>query len=72
MLQPTDVANVCCVAIELNKSSWVIAFSPPADGGRASVHQIAAKDIDEYQDHREVMQRVQILLGASSIASPRV
>jgi transposase len=45
MPQPTDVANVCCVAIELSKSSWVIAFSPPADGGRASVHQIAAKDI---------------------------
>jgi hypothetical protein len=46
MTQPTDVANVCCVAIELSKSSWVIAFSPPADGGRASVHQVAARDIN--------------------------
>ena len=46
MPQPTDVANVCCVAIELSKSSWVIAFSPPADCGKASVHQIAAKDIN--------------------------
>jgi hypothetical protein len=35
MPQPTDVANVCCAAIELSKSSWVIAFSPPAGGGRA-------------------------------------
>jgi transposase len=46
MAQPTDVANVCCVAIELSKSSWVIAFSPPADGGRACVHQVAARDIN--------------------------
>lgn len=23
MPQPTDVSNVCCVAIELSKSSWV-------------------------------------------------
>jgi transposase len=44
MPQPTEIANVCCVAIELSKSSWVIAFSPPADGGRSSLHQIAAKD----------------------------
>jgi transposase len=46
MPQPTDVANVCCAAIELSKSSWVIAFSPPAGGGRASVHQIDANDIN--------------------------
>lgn len=46
MPQPTEIANVCCVAIELSKSSWVIAFSPPADGGRSSLHQIPAKDIN--------------------------
>ena len=46
MPQPTDVSNVCCVAIELSKSSWTIAFSPPADGGKSSLHQIAAKDIN--------------------------
>jgi transposase len=46
MAQPIDIANVCCVALELSKSSWVIAFSPPADGGKNSLHKIAAKDID--------------------------
>jgi transposase len=45
MAQPTDSANVCCVALELSKKSWVIAFSPPPEGGRNSLHQIAAKDI---------------------------
>jgi hypothetical protein len=45
MTQPTDIANVCCVALELSKKSWVIAFSPPPDGGKNSLHQIAAKDI---------------------------
>jgi transposase len=46
MPQPTEIANMCCVAIELSKSNWVIAFSPPADGGRSSLHPIAAKDIN--------------------------
>jgi transposase len=45
MAQPTDSANVCCVAPELSKKSWVIAFSPPPEGGKNSLHQIAAKDI---------------------------
>jgi transposase len=45
MAQPTDSVNVCCVALELSKKSWVIAFSPPAEGGKNSLHQIAAKDI---------------------------
>jgi hypothetical protein len=45
MAQPTDIANVCCVALELSKKSWVIAFSPPPDGGKNSLHQIAARDI---------------------------
>ena len=45
MAQPTDSVNVCCVALELSKKSWVIAFSPPPEGGKNSLHQIAAKDI---------------------------
>jgi transposase len=46
MPQPIDITNVCCVALELSKSSWVIAFSPPMDGGGNSLHQIAARDIN--------------------------
>jgi len=46
MHQVTDIADVCCVALELSKSSWVIAFSPPPGGGKNSVHQIAARDIN--------------------------
>jgi len=46
MQLPTNIENVCCVALELSKSSWVVAFSPPTDGGRSSLHQIDAKDIN--------------------------
>jgi transposase len=46
MPQPINIANVCCVALELSKSNWVIALSPPMDGGKNSVHQIGAKDIN--------------------------
>ena len=45
--------DVCCVALELSKSSWVIAFSPPTDGGRNSLHQIAAKDINRLMSFLE-------------------
>jgi transposase len=45
MAQPTDSANVCCVALELSKKSWVIAFSPPPEGGKNSLHQIGGKDV---------------------------
>ena len=31
------VNDVCCVALELSKSTWVCAFAPP-ESGRASVH----------------------------------
>jgi hypothetical protein len=33
MTNDIAVNDMCCVALELSKSSWVIAFSPPADGG---------------------------------------
>jgi len=32
------VNDVCCVALELSKSTWVCAFAPP-ESGRASVSQ---------------------------------
>ena len=53
MAQPTDSVNVCCVALELSKKSWVIAFSPPPEGGKNSLHQIAAKDISRLFDFLE-------------------
>jgi len=46
MPQPIDIENVCCVALELSKLGRVIAFSPPSDGGKNSLHRITAKDID--------------------------
>ena len=39
------VNDVCCVALELSKSTWVCAFAPP-EGGRASVHRMRAGDVD--------------------------
>ena len=53
MTNDIAVNDVCCVALELSKSSWVIAFSPPADGGRNSLHQIAAKDINRLSSFLE-------------------
>jgi transposase len=38
------VNDVCCVALELSKSTWVCAFAPP-ESGRASVHKIRAGDV---------------------------
>jgi transposase len=37
--------DVCCVALELSKSTWVCAFAPP-ESGRASVHKMRACDVD--------------------------
>jgi transposase len=37
--------DVCCVALELSKSTWVCAFAPP-ESGRASVHKMRAGDVD--------------------------
>jgi transposase len=39
------VIDVCCVALELSKSTWVCAFAPP-ESGRASVHKMRACDVD--------------------------
>ena len=39
------VIDVCCVALELSKSTWVCAFAPP-ESGRASVHKMRAGDVD--------------------------
>ncbi len=39
------VNDVCCVALELSKSTWVCAFAPPGSG-RASVHKMRAGDVD--------------------------
>jgi transposase len=38
------VNDVCCVALELSKSTWVCAFAPP-ESGRASVHKMGAGDV---------------------------
>lgn len=39
------VNDVCCVALELSKSTWVCAFAPP-ESGRASVHKMGAGDVN--------------------------
>jgi hypothetical protein len=39
------INDVCCVALELSKSTWVCAFAPP-ESGRASVHRMRAGDVD--------------------------
>jgi transposase len=45
MMNQTDIRDVCCVAIELSKSIWVCAFSPP-DGGRTNTYKLRAGDVD--------------------------
>ena len=40
-----DTHDVCCVALELSKTSWVIAFAPPGDA-KVAVHKIKAGDVD--------------------------
>jgi transposase len=39
------VNDVCCVSLELSKSTWVCAFASP-ESGRASVHKMRACDVD--------------------------
>jgi transposase len=46
MRQAIDTTNVCCVALELSKVSWVCAFSPPGDDGKVSIYKFAAGDVD--------------------------
>jgi len=45
MTEDTDIRNICCVALELSKSSWVCAFAPPGDE-KVSIHTLPARDID--------------------------
>ena len=45
MTTTIDTRDVCCVALELSKTSWVIAFAPPGDI-KAAVHKITAGDVD--------------------------
>ena len=40
-----DTSDVCCVALELSKTSWVCAFAVPGDS-QAVVHKIKASDVD--------------------------
>jgi hypothetical protein len=40
-----DTSDVCCVALELSKSSWVCAVAIPGDS-QAVVHKIKASDVD--------------------------
>jgi transposase len=45
MVDQTDVRDVCCAALELSQTSWVLAFSAPS-GGKVSTHKIKANDVD--------------------------
>jgi transposase len=45
MTVTSDVNNVCCAALELSKSSWLCSFDAPGSA-TASIHKIAARDID--------------------------
>ncbi len=45
MTTTIDIRDVCCVAVELSKSSWVIAFAAPGDA-KVAVHKIKAGDVD--------------------------
>jgi transposase len=45
MAEVIDVRDICCVALELSKSSWVCAFAPPGDE-KVSIHNVAARDVE--------------------------
>lgn len=45
MVDQTDVRDVCCAALELSQTSWVLAFSPPG-AGKVSSHKIKANNVD--------------------------
>lgn len=45
MTDQTDVRDVCCVALELSQSGWVLAFSPPG-AGKVSIHKIKTNDVE--------------------------
>jgi transposase len=45
MTTTIETRDVCCVALELSKASWMCAFAAPGDG-KATVHKIKAGDVD--------------------------
>lgn len=45
MTTTIDTRDVCCVALELSKTSWVCAFAQPGDR-KVAIHKIKAGDID--------------------------
>ena len=38
-----ETQDICCAALELSKSTWILAFSAPSDGN-AVVHKIKSGD----------------------------
>ena len=44
MTMTIDTRDVCCVALELSKTSWVIAFAAPGD--KIATHKITAGDVE--------------------------
>ena len=45
MTTTINTRDVCCAALELSKSSWVLAFAAP-DNSQTTVHKITARDVD--------------------------
>jgi transposase len=45
MTTAIDTRDVCCVALELSKTSWVCAFASPGNS-KATVHKIKTGDVD--------------------------
>src|SRR5271165_894549 len=45
MTTAIDTRDVCCVALELSKTSWVCAFAVPGES-KVAIHKIKARDID--------------------------
>ena len=44
MTTTINTRDVCCAALELSKSSWVLAFAAP-DNSQTTVHKITARDV---------------------------
>ena len=44
MTSSIDPFEVCCVALELSKTSWVCAFAPPGDS-KAVLHKIKTGEV---------------------------
>jgi transposase len=72
MTMNIDTCDVCCVALELSKTSWVCAFAAPGDR-RAVVHKIRALEVDRLIDilnsskakaERQLGRPLQVILSA--------